>query len=130
MLYTGFTAYQRILAIAQVESVARMFAQDIVIVQGRALSGSDFGYLELSSGRKGYWVYRGPNLVEKKRGFASVGSESVRFSSIPAYVIRFSSNGSPSTSGNYILQHEKVSSVKVRVSLQPVTGRVQIERLR
>lgn len=130
MLYMGLAAYQRILAAAQVESAARMFAQDILSMRDRALSGMDVGHIVLDNDGKRYWIYRRPNLVEKKRGFASAGSESIRFVSIPANVIRFSINGVPQTSGNYILQHERFSSAKVCISLQPVTGRVQLERLR
>jgi len=128
MLYTGVKAYQSVLVMAEAENAAREFAQDILLVRERALAGNDLGYIELNSGRKGYWVYRRPNLLDKKRGFASAGSAALRFSSIPSYVIRFSINGVPSTSGTYVLQHERFSSVQVHVSLQPVTGRVLIER--
>lgn len=129
-LYMGITGYEKTLAAVQVENAAREFAQDILQTRERALAGSDLSYIELSSGRKGYWVYRRPNLVEKKRGFASGGSEAFQFSSIPAYIIRFSINGSPSASGIFVLQHEMIKSVQVKVSLQPVTGRVRIERER
>ena len=129
-LYMGVTGYEKSLAIAQVESAAQEFAQDLMSTRERALAGYDLGFVELSSGRKGYWVYRRPNLVEKKRGFASGGSEAFQFSSIPAYIIRFSINGSPSASGIFVLQHEMIKSVQVKVSLQPVTGRVRIERER
>ncbi len=135
MLVSGFclggSAYERLLAVAQTETAAREFARDILRVRDRALAGSDGGFLELRAGGKGYWVCRGPDLVDKKRDFASGGSSSyLRFSSIPSYVIRFSVNGSPSTSGQYILQHERVTSVQMRIELQPVTGRVQIVRIR
>ena len=129
-LYMGFAGYEKALAAVQVENAAREFAQDILLTRERALAGSDLGYIELSSGRKGYWVCRRPNLVDKKRGFASGGSEAVQFSSIPAYIIKFSVNGSPSASGLFILQHERIRSAQVKVSLQPVTGRVKIERVR
>lgn len=128
-LCAGIVGYEKILAAVQVENAAREFAQDILLTRERAMAGSDLGFIELNSGRKGYWVYRRPNLVDKKRGFASGGSESIRFCSIPAYIIRFSINGSPSASGLFILQHEKVRSAQVTVSLQPVTGRVRIERV-
>ena len=127
MLYTSLVIHQRALAMAQVKSAARVFAQDILLLRERSLSGSDCGHITISNDCKGYWVYRRPNLVEKKRGFALAGSENVRFYSIPAYVIRFSINGVPSVSGTYTLQHAKVSSAKAAVSLQPVTGRVRIE---
>ena len=129
-LYMGIAGYEKALAAVQVENAAREFAQDILLTRERALAGSDLGYIELSSGRKGYWVCRRPNLVAKKRGFASGGSEAVQFSSIPAYIIKFSVNGSPSASGLFILQHERIRSAQVKVSLQPVTGRVKIERVR
>lgn len=118
------------LAMVQVESAAREFAQDLQITQERALAGSDGGYVIFSNDQKGYWVYRRPNLVDKKRDFASVGSGTLLFSRLPAYKIKFSINGSPSASGSFILQHEKIKSAQVKVSLQPVTGRVQIERVR
>lgn len=127
-LYMGVNGYERIVAIIQTESAAREFAQDLLSTRERALAGSDLGYVELSSKRKGYWVYRRPNLVDKKRDFASAGSAALQFSSIPAYVIRFSVNGSPSASGQFILQHERITNVRVKVSLQPVTGRVRVER--
>ena len=128
VLHIGFSAYEKTLAIMQVESAAREFAQDLLSTRERALAGSDLGYVELSSKRKGYWVYRRPNLVDKKRDFASAGSAALQFSSIPAYLIRFSVNGSPSASGQFILQHERITNVRVKVSLQPVTGRVRVER--
>ena len=128
-LYIGVAGYEKALAMVQVESVAREFAQDLLRTRERALEGSDSGFVELSSGRKGYWVYRRPNLVEKKRDFASAGSVALLFSSIPAYIIKFSINGSPSASGIFILQHERITSVQVKVSLQPVTGRVRVERV-
>lgn len=128
-LYMGFVGYERILAVIQVENAAREFAQDLLRTRERALAGSDLGFVELSSGRKGYWVYRGPNLVEKKRDFASAGSKTLYFSSIPAYIIKFSINGSPSASGMFILQHGRIASVQIKVSLQPVTGRVRVERV-
>ena len=128
-LYVGVAGYEKSLAIIQVESAAREFAQDILRTRERALAGSNLGYMELSNGRKGYWVYRRPNLVEKKRDFASAGSVALQFSSIPAYIIKFSNNGSPSASGLFVLQHERITSVRVKVSLQPVTGRVQVERV-
>ena len=128
-LYMGISGYEKSLAAIQVENAAREFAQDILLIRERALAGSDLGFIELSSGRKGYRVYRRPNLVDKKRGFASDGSETFQFSSIPAYIIRFSINGSPSASGVFILQHERIKSAQVKVSLQPVTGRVRIERV-
>ena len=128
-LYIGITGYEKTLAAVQVESAAREFAQDLLRARERALAGSDLGFVELSSGRKGYWVYRRPNLVEKKRDFASAGSVALQFSSIPAYIIKFSINGSPSASGLFILQHERITSVQVKVSLQPVTGRVRVERV-
>ena len=128
-LYIGVAGYEKALAMVQVESVAREFAQDLLRTRERALEGSDLGFVELSSGRKGYWVYRRPNLVEKKRDFASAGSVALLFSSIPAYIIKFSINGSPSASGIFILQHERITSVQVKVSLQPVTGRVRVERV-
>ena len=74
-------------------------------------------------------VYRRPNLVDKKRDFASAGSSALQFSSIPAYIIKFSVNGSPSATGVFVLQHEKFRSVQAKVSLQPVTGRVRVERV-
>ena len=128
-LNAGVAGYEKALAGAQVESAAREFAQDILRTRERALAGSDLGFVELSSGRKGYWVCRRPNLVVKKRDFASAGSMALQFSSIPAYVIRFSINGAPSASGSFILEHEKIPSVQAKVSLQPVTGRVRIERV-
>ncbi len=129
-LYMAIAGFEKVLAAIQVENAAREFAQDILLTRERALAGSNLGFIELSSGRKGYWVYRRPNLVDKKRDFASGGSESFQFSSIPAYVISFSINGSPSASGIYILQHERIKSAQVKVSLQPVTGRVRIEHVR
>ena len=129
-LYMGITGYEKTLAAVQVESAAREFAQDILLIRERALAGSDLGFIEVSNGYKGYWVYRRPNLVDKKRGFASGGSETFQFSSVPAYKIRFSINGAPSASGIFILQHERIKTVQVKVSLQPVTGRVRIERVR
>ena len=128
-LYMGFAGYEKSLAMVQVESAARVLAQDLQLTQKRALAGSDGGYIIFSNDHKGYWVYRRPNLVDKKRDFASAGSETLRFSRIPAYKIRFSVNGSPSASGQFILQHEKIKSAQVKVSLQSVTGRVQIERV-
>ena len=128
-LYMGIAGYEKALAGAQVESAAREFAQDLLRTRERALAGSPQGFVELSSGRKGYWVCRGQNLVEKKRDFASAGSATLQFSSIPAYIIRFSINGSPSASGSFILQHERILSVQAKVSLQPVTGRVRVERV-
>lgn len=128
-LFIGISVYEKMVAVVQVESTAREFAQDILLTRERALAGSDMGYVELSNGRKGYWVFRRPNLVDKKRGFASGGSVAVRFSSIPAYIIKFSINGSPSVSGQFILQHERITSVQVKVSLEPVTGRVRVERV-
>ena len=128
-LYIGVTGYEKSLAIAQVESAAQEFAQDLMSTRERALAGYDLGFVELSSGRKGYWVYRRPNLVEKKRDFASAGSVTLQFSSIPAYIIKFSINGSPSASGLFILQHERITSVRAKISLQPVTGRVRVERV-
>ena len=129
-LYMGISGYDKSLAAVQVESAAREFAQDILLIRERALAGSDLGFIEVSNGYKGYWVYRRPNLVDKKRGFASGGSKAFHFSSIPAYVISFTINGSPSASGVFILQHERIKSAQVKVSLQPVTGRVRIERVR
>lgn len=128
-LYLGINGYERIAALVQVESAAREFSQDILNIRERSLAGFDLGSVELNGRRKGYWVYRRPNLVCKKRDFASVGSESLRFSSIPAYKIRFSVNGVPSTSGSFILQHERFPSMQVKVNVQPVTGRVWIERV-
>lgn len=128
-LYMGITGYEKTLAAVQVENAAREFAQDILQTRERALAGSDLSYIELSSGRKGYWVYRRPNLVDKKRDFASAGSSALQFSSIPAYIIKFSVNGSPSATGVFVLQHEKFRSVQAKVSLQPVTGRVRVERV-
>lgn len=127
-LYMGVNGYERIVAIIQTESAAREFAQDLLNIRERSLAGFDLGFVELNGSRRGYWVYRRPNLVSKKRDFASVGSESLRFSSIPAYTIRFSVNGVPSISGSYVLQHGTIPSVQVKVSVQPVTGRVWIER--
>ena len=129
-LYMGISGYEKSLAAVQVESAAREFAQDILLIRERALAGSDMGFIEVSNGCKGYWVCRRPNLVDKKRGFASGGSETFQFTSIPAYKIRFSINGSPSASGIFILQHGRIKTVQVKVSLQPVTGRVRIERVR
>jgi hypothetical protein len=128
-LYIGIAGYEKALAMIQVESAAREFAQDLLRTRERALAGSESGFVELSSGRKVYWVYRRPNLVEKKRDFASAGSVAIQFTSIPAYIIKFSINGSPSASGLFVLQHERITSVQVKVSLQPVTGRVQVERV-
>ena len=128
-LYTGIAGYEKSLAMVRVESVAREFAQDLRHTQERALAGADGGYIIFSNDHKGYWVYRRPNLVDKKRDFASVGSETLQFSRIPAYKIKFSINGVPSASGPFILQHERIKSVQIKVSLQSVTGRVQIERV-
>ena len=128
-LYMGYAGYEKTLAVIQVESAAHEFAQDLLRTRERALAGSESGFVELSSGRKGYWVYRRPNLVEKRRDFASAGSVALQFSSIPAYIIKFSINGSPSASGLFVLQHERITSAQVKVSLQPVTGRVQVERV-
>ena len=105
-----FSGYERVLATVQVENAAREFAEDILRTRERALAGSALGFVELSSGRKGYRVYRRPNLVDKKRDFASAGSSALQFSSIPAYIIKF-------------------RSVQAKVSLQPVTGRVRVERV-
>ena len=118
-LYTGISGYERVLATVQVENAAREFAEDILRTRERALAGSALGFVELSSGRKGYRVYRRPNLVDKKRDFASAGSSALQFSSIPAYIIN----------GVFVLQHEKFRSVQAKVSLQPVTGRVRVERV-
>ncbi len=129
-LYMGIDGYEKTLAAVRAENAAREFAQDILLTRERAMWGSDRGFIELSNGHKGYWVYRRPNLVDKKRGFASGGSEAFQFSSVPAYKIGFSINGSPSASGTFILQHERIKSAQVKIILQPVTGRIRIERVR
>lgn len=125
----GFAGYEKALAVVRVENAALEFSHDLLQTRERALAGSQHGFVELSSGRKGYRVYRGPNLLDKKMDFAPDGSEALHFSSIPAYIIKFSVNGSPSASGMFILQHGKISSVQAKISLQPVTGRVRVERV-
>ena len=126
----GITAYESSMAITQLKGAAREFAQDLMDIRARALAGSDSGFLVVSSGRKGYWVYRRPNLVVKSRDFASAGTGFLQFSSVPAYIIRFSINGSPSASGKFVLKHNRIPSAQIHINLQPVTGRIRTEHVR
>lgn len=128
--YLGGLVSQRIIAVVESECAAWEFARDILHIRERALAGSDLGYVELRVDRKGYWVCRRPNLVEKKRDFALGRSDPhLWFSSIPSYVIKFSVNGAPSSSGKYILQHKRISAVKIQIDIQPVTGRIRVARM-
>ena len=63
--YLGGLVSQRIIAVVESECAAWEFARDILHIRERALAGSDLGYVELRADRKGYWVCRRPNLVEK-----------------------------------------------------------------
>lgn len=128
LLFTGATASQRYIACIQLRTAAGKFAQDLLCIRECALAGSNLAYVELDSHRNGYWVYRKPNLGIK-RDFASGGSAMFKFSNIPSYKIRFSVNGVPSASGTFILQHEAVPELEMKVILQPVTGRILVEGL-
>lgn len=127
LLFIGATAAQRYIACIQLRAAAGAFAQDLRCTRERALAGGNLAYVELDSHQNGYWVYRKPNLGIK-RDFASDGSAKFKFSNIPAYKIYFSINGVPSSSGTFILRHEILSDLRIKVVLQPVTGRILVER--
>jgi hypothetical protein len=127
MFLTGVQVCQRYIACLQLRTAAGRFAQDILRTQERALTGANLAYIEVDYRGQGYWVYRKPNLGSK-RDFASDRPVLFRFTSIPVKQIHFSLNGAPSACGTFVLQHRGYPELKMKIMLQPVTGRVRIEK--
>lgn len=127
MFLTGVQVCQRYIACLQLRTAAGRFAQDILRTQERALTGANLAYIEVDYRGQGYWVYRKPNLGSK-RDFASDRPVLFRFTSIPVKEIHFSLNGAPSACGTFVLQHRGYPELKMKIMLQPVTGRVRIEK--
>lgn len=57
--------------------------------------------------------------------FAELGCRDVYFSQ-QLKSISFYFNGSPKSSGSYVLKHKQLNGFDCRISLQPVTGRVTV----
>lgn len=127
MLLTGVQVCQRYIACLQLRTAAGTFAQDILRTRERALAGENLAYIKVDHHGQGYWVYRKPNLGSK-RDFASDRPVLFRFICMPVQQIHFSVNGVPSACGTFVLQHRKCPELKMKITLQPVTGRVRIEK--
>ena len=126
-LVTGVQVCQRYIACLQLRTAAGIFAQDLLRTRERALAGSNLAYVEVDYRGNGYWVYRKPNLG-LKRDFASDRPALFRFTTMPVQQIHFSINGVPSACGTFVLQHLRCPALKMKIILQPVTGRVRVEQ--
>ena len=127
MFLTGVQVCQRYIACLQIKTAAGRFAQEILRTRERALAGANLAYIEVEHHGQGYWVYRKPNLGSK-RDFASDRPVLFRFTSMPVQQIHFSLNGVPSACGTFVLQHRRYPDLKMKITLQPVTGRVRVEK--
>ena len=114
---------------AQVRMAADTLAADIRQLQQETMfSSAKAGKtLYVSSDKQSYSIYlssRNSPLC-KKVAFAELGCADVYFKQ-QLQSSSFYFNGSPKSSGIYVLKHRQLKSFDCTISLQPVTGRVTV----
>lgn len=114
---------------AQVRLAADILAADIRQLQQETMfSCAKYSKtLYVSSDKQSYSIYlssRNSPLC-KKVAFVELGCTDVYFSQ-QLQSISFYFNGSPKSSGSYVLKHKQLKGFDCRISLQPVTGRVTV----
>lgn len=114
---------------AQVRLAADILAADIRQLQQETMfSSAKVGKtLYVSSDKQSYSIYlSGRNSpLCKKVAFAELGCADVYFKQ-QLQSNSFYFNGSPKSSGIYVLKHRQLKSFDCKLSLQPVTGRVTV----
>lgn len=104
---------------------AQEFAADIRATQQRALYTNATGNrLIIHSDKVGYTL----EATQKSKSFAALGCEGVYFYKQAANYISFSSLGAPNGSqgSSYVLKHTQLSDKSITLTLQPSSGRVDI----
>lgn len=114
----------------QVRLAASLLAGDIRQLQQETIfSSAKFTktLIVTSSDKQAYSVYingAGSELC-KRVAFAALGYQDVYFSQFLKST-SFYQNGSPKSSGKYLLRHKQLDKFYCQLSLQPVTGRVTV----
>lgn len=125
-LLVGTGGYNRQQKKMQVQAAAVMLAADIRNMQQQAMfsDGVLNRQIKVTADSGGYALYKDRKVIRKVQ-FAEQGCGEVYFSRKIAQA-QFTNTGSPSTTGDFELQHRKLSGYKYTVSIQPVTGRVVV----
>lgn len=112
---------------SQVRAAADILAADLRQLQQQSLFHSEAAGLTLKvtgTEAKGYGLYDGLSL-QRRINFADSGCTEVYFSK-KITSIYYSGNGSPSTSGTYVLRHRRLPGFSCSLPVEPVTGRVSV----
>lgn len=108
----------------QVQCAGKKLAGDLRLLQQEAMFADSATIFLDTSNIKGYYIVDGPRII-KSYTFASLGWPEVYFKSrMPS--AGFGTDGTPRSSGKYILGHKKLPQYQYYVELQPVTGRVLV----
>ena len=114
----------------QVRLAANLLAADIRELQQETIFTSAKSTKTLtvaSNDKQAYSVYNNVtgSTLDKRVSFIELGYQDVYFSQFLKST-SFYQNGSPKTSGKYLLRHKKLDKFFCQLSLQPVTGRVTV----
>lgn len=105
----------------QAERAARQMAGDIAALQQQCfydISGKS--RLEMDSDKSGYRVYYGGGLVCRRKFSAASGL----YFNQHFNALKFSTEGAPTASNNYIIKCRYDKTISKWLQVQPVTGRV------
>ena len=125
LIYVPAQRFQHRQYAMQLRLGAQEFASDIRATQQRALYSNAVGNrLIIHSDKTGYTL----EATQKSKSFASLGCEGVYFYKQAANYISFSLLGAPngSQASSYVLRHTKLSDKSITLTLQPSSGRVDI----
>ena len=130
LLTLGYGGLVRHVARLQLETVTNGFVLDLQqiradsIFRSRPARESTSIYL-YKDNRHGYRILRGTNEVRRKDFLADYGT-AVYFAAMPFQEIRFTTLGSPRSTGIFMLAVKGFPGLKKQVEIQPVTGRIKV----
>lgn len=105
----------------QAERAAQQMAGDIAALQQQCLyDNSGKSRLEMDADKGGYRVYYAGKLVRKRK----FSAESGLYFNQHLNALKFSAEGAPSATVNYIIKCRRNAAISKWLQVQPVTGRV------
>lgn len=129
--YTPSTAYLKQYHRMQVRIASQRFATDIRSLQQKALFGNNTGdKLIVSGDNQGYYWQCIQNNSRTYTYFQKIGCDGVYFKEKYS-TVQFSSTGAPSGNTDYVyeLRHYKDDNFCCKLTLQVVSGRVDISEI-
>lgn len=129
ILFIGYAgnAGHKYTAKIQLRGAARELAANIGSLQHQALFCQASGQerLFVQDDFAGYVIVR-RNQVIRKVDFSQGSFSRIRFANVTLKKIWFQNEGAPVYNGNFVLTHKDQEALKIKVGVQPVTGRIVI----